>query len=288
MAPEVAGSSPVFHPRVCEFSFETKFLYLTMKKSVKENLSLLGKLQSVDSQLYQIVELRGDLPLEIVKLNDNYSIAQQNLIEKEKNLEDAHAVIKLQKEIIKDKNFTLTRYEKQKEETSNSREYDAVVKAIELYHLDIQIAEKKIKSSLNAIDFLIPEIQKSKQDLDKMKSTIEAKESELKVLISEKDLIERELTEERKSLIKNIDPSVLSTYDKVRMKMRNGLAAVKISRGACSACFMLVPVQKQIDVSVKLAIEKCDYCGATFLDAPIEMIPETGIYTSGFRNSATD
>ena len=71
-----------------------------MKKSVKENLCMLEKLQSVDSQLYQIVELRGNLPLEIAKLTDNYNNTQQKLIEKEKSIEEAHSVIKLQKEII--------------------------------------------------------------------------------------------------------------------------------------------------------------------------------------------
>lgn len=251
-----------------------------MKKSVKENLSLLEKLQSVDSQLYQILELRGDLPLEIVRLNDSYNSTQQNLAEKEKSIEDAHAIIKHQKEIIKDKTSTLTKYEKQKQETSNSREYDAVMKAIELYHLDIQIAEKKIKASLNAIEFLSPEVQQLKLELERMKSLIETKEAELKVLISEKDFIEKELTEERENLIKSIDTSVLNTYDKVRAQMKNGLAAVKVSRGACGACFMIVPVQKQIDISAKLAIEKCDYCGATFIDAPIELIPEIGSYIS--------
>lgn len=249
-----------------------------MEQNIKQNLEALAKMQQIDTQLYHIFQLRGDLPIEVENLKLECDSLQHKLLLKENNLEEANNSIIQQKSTVKEKQSDLQRYEKQKDEISNSREYDAVAKAIELYSLDIQLAEKKIKNAYIAIEVLKPEIENLKNSLNQTIAVVQTKESELQSIISEQNLFEKELKKEREKLIPLLDMEILDNYDKVRKKMTNGIGAIKVSRGACGACFMVVTAQKQIDIAAKNSIQKCDHCGATLLDASLDEIPETGAY----------
>jgi predicted nucleic acid-binding Zn-ribbon protein len=249
-----------------------------MEQNIKQNLEALAKMQHIDTELYHIIQLRGDLPIEVDSLKTECSSLIQKLSLKENSLQEANNLIIQQKSSVKEKQLSLQRYEKQKDEISNSREYDAVAKAIELYSLDIQIAEKKIKNAYIAIEVLKPEIENIKVRLNQTNEVIQKKESELQSIISKQNLIESDLKKDREKLIPLINLEVLDNYDKVRKKMVNGIGAAKVSRGACGGCFMVVTAQKQIDIASKNSIQRCDYCGVTLLDASLEEIPETGAY----------
>lgn len=250
-----------------------------MDQKIKQNLEALAKVQQIDTQLYHIIQLRGDLPIEVDNLKTECDNLEKKLSLKEKSLEETNQLINQQRASVKEKKSALQKYEKQKDEISNSREYDAVAKAIELYSLDIQVAEKRIKNAYTAIEILTPDIESLKVRLNRTKTIVQTKQSELQLIISEQNLIEGNLKIEREKLLPFIDPEILSNYDKVRNSMTNGIGATTVSRGACGACFMVVTAQKQIDIAAKNSIQKCDYCGATLLDASLDEIPETGSYT---------
>lgn len=249
-----------------------------METTIKQQLDALLNVQNIDTKLYHIFQLRGDLPIEIENLKEDYGTLNEKLNEKITRLEEAKNTVNHQKSDIKEKQTSLGKYEKQKDEISNSREYDAVTKAIELHSLDIQLAEKKIKNSYTIIENLQPEIDKLKESIEEVTEKIKIKEAKLESTIADQSKIEKELLGQRHKFLPLIDSEVLSNYDRVRTRVSNGLGAVKVTRGACGACFMVVTTQKQIDVASQFAIQRCDHCGATLLDASLEEIPENGAY----------
>ena len=73
---------------------------------------------------------------------------------------------------------------------------------------------------------------------------------------------------------KKIEPSLLLSYEKLVQRQRNGLAVVKVSRGACGGCFNVVPAQRQAEIREKKKIILCEYCGRILADVITEVVEE--------------
>ena len=73
---------------------------------------------------------------------------------------------------------------------------------------------------------------------------------------------------------KKIEPSLLLSYEKLVNRQRNGLAVVKVSRGACGGCFNIVPPQRQAEIKEKKKIILCEYCGRILADVIAEVVVE--------------
>ena len=73
---------------------------------------------------------------------------------------------------------------------------------------------------------------------------------------------------------KKVEPSLLLSYEKLVERQRNGLAIVKVSRGACGGCFNVVPAQRQAEIKEKKKIILCEYCGRILADVIAEEVVE--------------
>ena len=115
--------------------------------SVEEKLSSLVSLQKIDSKLDEIKILKGELPMEVRDLEDEIHglHARQTRVEEEIN--GIQEFIEQKKNIIKDAQALVKKYEKQSENVKNNREFEAITKEMELQNLEIKLAEKHIKDA---------------------------------------------------------------------------------------------------------------------------------------------
>jgi predicted nucleic acid-binding Zn-ribbon protein len=237
-----------------------------MESTVASKLEALLKLQSLDSQLDQIKQVRGDLPEEVRDLEDEiagYQVRVQKFDEEIQNLNDTIAA---RKQAIKDSENLIRKYEDQQQNVRNNREFDAISKEIELQKLEIQISEKKIREAIYQIDQKGQEISGTKQRLDERQKDLESKNNELQVIVAESEEDERKLMEERNVAEKNIEDRLLMAYTRIRGNVRNGLAVVTVKRDACGGCFNTVPPQRQADIATQKKIIVCEHCGRVLAD----------------------
>src|SRR6218665_1872088 len=91
--------------------------------SVEEKLSSLVSLQKVDSKLDEVKILKGELPMEVRDLEDEIHglHARQTRVEEEIN--GIQEFIEQKKNIIKESQALVKKYEKQSENVKNSREF---------------------------------------------------------------------------------------------------------------------------------------------------------------------
>ena len=73
---------------------------------------------------------------------------------------------------------------------------------------------------------------------------------------------------------KKIESSLLLSYEKLVERQRNGLAVVKVKRGACGGCFNVVPPQRQAEIKEKKKIILCEYCGRILADVIVEVVED--------------
>lgn len=243
-------------------------------QSVAQKLEALVKLQSIDSQLDELRKLRGDLPDEVQDLEDEligYNTRKSRFETELKELEDA---IKKHKEGIKEAEKLIKKYNDQQKNVRNNREFDAISKEIELQELEIQICEKKIKESKDLIEAKKEEIGQIDQLINNRTEDLNSKKGELEAILSDSAEEEKKLLSDREKATKKIEDKLLKYYERLRANLSNGLAVVRVVRGAAEGCNIVIPPQKIAEIREKKKIVIDEHSGRILADVDMETVEE--------------
>lgn len=237
--------------------------------SIEERLIALTRLQLIDSQIDKIRAIRGELPLEVQDLEDEIEGLQTRIENLTSELKEFEQVIVEKRAAIADSNNMIRRYEDQRNNVRNNREYDSLTKEIEFQQLEIQLSEKRIRENQLTIDAKSTMLETAKNVLKERSIDLENKKRELEDIVSETEKEEVELLEKSSKNEVYIEDRLLQAYKRIRSNARNGLAVVSVERDACGGCFSKIPPQRQLDIRMHKKIIVCEYCGRILTDASI-------------------
>ncbi|MEO1050111.1 MAG: C4-type zinc ribbon domain-containing protein [Bacteroidota bacterium] len=243
-----------------------------MENSVSQQLDALVKLQSIDSKLDEIKKLRGDLPEEVQDLEDELEGYNTRLNRFNSELEAFEDNIKQNKAGIKEAEKLIQKYESQQMNVRNNREYDAITKEIELQTLEIQILEKKIKEIYGQIEKKNEDVEATKFLISERQEDLATKKQELDSLMKESEEEERKLGDDRVKASKNIEEKLFKYYERLRKSLTNGLAVVKVSRGAAEGCNIIIPPQKIAEIKERKRIVIDEHSGRIL--ASVEVVEQ--------------
>ncbi|WP_422359744.1 zinc ribbon domain-containing protein [Reichenbachiella sp.] len=245
-----------------------------MESTVAKKLEALTKLQSIDSQLDELIKVRGALPEEVMDLEDEIAGYETRVNNHNGQIEELELAISNNKTAIKDAEKLIAKYEEQQMNVRNNREYDAITKEVELQQLEIQILEKRIKEAYANIEAKNEEISDTKNALEERKKDLDSKKGELDNITTESKEEEDKLLKGREKASKGIEERLLLSYNKIRENVRNGLAVVPVKRDACGGCFNIVPPQKQAEIREKKKLIVCEHCGRVLADVEEVVVEE--------------
>ena len=233
--------------------------------SVKDRLRALYQLQMIDSEIDKIRIVRGELPLEIEDLEDLLVGLQTRLEKLNSELDAINNEILTKKNANLDAEALVKRYEKQLKNIKNNREFSSLTKELEYKGLEIQLNDKHIS------EFQAKVLHKE-EVINELKSQIKDREEELDLKSKELAEIIKETEKEEKALMKKsekakeiIEERLLASYNRIRSKVKNGIAVVSIEREACEG--YKIPPQRQIDVRMHKKIIVCEHSGKILVDA---------------------
>jgi predicted nucleic acid-binding Zn-ribbon protein len=237
--------------------------------STEERLIALARLQVIDSKIDEIRNVRGELPLEVQDLEDEITGLQTRIDNLLTEVDDINARIQERKIAIEDGNALIKKYEDQRMNVRNNREYDSLTKEIEYQGLEIQLAEKRIKEDQYALEVKQEAIKQAQENFEERKIDLENKKKELTEIVSETEREEKELLDKSEKNEEFIEDRLLTAYKRIRSNARNGLAVVAVERDACGGCFNKIPPQRQLDIRMHKKIIVCEYCGRILIDETI-------------------
>lgn len=237
-----------------------------MEQTIEQKLKALYELQTIHTKIDKIRQVRGELPMEVADLEDDVAGLETRIQKIKNELDDLEDEIVTRKNLIKDAQSNIKKYEAQLGEVKNNREYDAISKEIEIQGLDIQVSEKKIREFGFEITSKTAIYEKAQADLDARRADLDAKKDELGTITAETEKEENELTGQADKANGNIDERLLIAYNRLRKNAKNGLAVVTIQRDSCSGCFNQIPPQRQSDIRQRKKIIVCEHCGRILVD----------------------
>jgi predicted nucleic acid-binding Zn-ribbon protein len=243
-------------------------------QSVAAKLEALVKLQSIDSKLDELKKLRGDLPDEVQDLEDEMEGYRTRLTRFEAEQKEVEDLIKKNKEGIKEAEKLVKKYGEQQKNVKNNREFDAITKEVELQELEIQICEKRIKEAKEKIEQKKEEIAKIETLIKERTEDLDNKKGELNSILGESQEEEKRLLAEREKAGKKIEDKLLKYYERLRANLSNGLAVVRVVRGAAEGCNIIIPPQKIAEIREKKKIVIDEHSGRILADVDMETLEE--------------
>ncbi|HAN79358.1 MAG TPA: hypothetical protein DCQ31_17125 [Bacteroidales bacterium] len=237
--------------------------------TVEEKLRMLYELQTVDSKIDEIRNLRGELPLEVRDLEDDVARLETRIKNYSEDLKALDEDIKRSKMFIDQCMAKIKKYEADQGGVRNNREYDYINKEIEFEKLEIELAEKHIREFKHEKEQKTKQIDEITKELTDRQDALMHKRNDLSSIIAENEKDEAHLLEKSKQIESVIEPRLIIAYKRIRNNANNGLGIVTIERSACGGCFSKIPPQRQLDVRLRRKIMVCEHCGRILVDNEI-------------------
>jgi predicted nucleic acid-binding Zn-ribbon protein len=233
---------------------------------VEDKLNALWTLQSLDSEIDKIRQVRGELPLEVQDLEDEVAGMETRMAKLAEEAQQYEEAIAARKNAIKDSKAAIKKYTEQQNSVRNNREFESLNKEIEYQNLEIQLSEKKMKELAAQLDGKKEVEEEVKERYAERSKHLKAKKKELDDIVKETEKEESALLKKSKAAEALIEPRLLNAYNRLRGSARNGLAVVKVERDSCGGCFNKIPPQRQLDIKTYKKIIVCEHCGRILVD----------------------
>lgn len=226
---------------------------------LKTQITSLVRLQELDSEIYSLQYEKESKPQEIKTLEAFFEEKKKHLVELEKNLLD------LQKQ-RKDKELELATKEEgskklqaQLYSLKTNKEYHAMLQQIQDAKADASVIEDKILQLYDQADRVKIETEREKARLKEEEKTFSEQKKRAEDRVKEIDDRLAQLDSQRKQAMPEIDPKVLSQYERI-LKSRDGLAIVTVKDNSCQGCNMFVPPQVINLIKMYERIITCEIC----------------------------
>ena len=239
--------------------------------TVAEKLKTLYVLQQADTEIDKILQLRGELPVEVENLENEIADLNLKVARISEHVEEMTKYIAENKLSITECDAQIEKYKAQLENISNSREYDSLNKEIENQGLLRQIAEKHIGEAKERIFDKKNDLEVVKEKINVRSEDLAAKKEELATIVEATSKDEERLRANREACAAKIDARTMSAYDRIRESCNNHLAVVSVFNGdSCGGCFNTIAPQRLIDIASNRKMIICEYCGRILVNPDFE------------------
>jgi predicted nucleic acid-binding Zn-ribbon protein len=229
------------------------------RRLLKKNLLLLVKLQECDSQLVSLSLKKIKLPEKIAKLEEEFHLFRSGIEQnkrkydelKARHIESENKIKKINEGMVKTKERLL--------EVKNNKEYQAILKEIEIAESSRGDIETEIISILEELDKLSILVKKDEEILGQHRNEYEVEKKIIETDLSTIDADAASWEQKRADLKKDVSAEILARYEKVK-KRNNGVGVISVWKQVCNGCHMNIPPQLYNELQKTTELLSCPNC----------------------------
>ena len=226
---------------------------------MKKNLLLLVKLQECDSQLVSLSLKKIKLPEKIAKLEEEFHLFRSGIEQnkrkydelKARHIESENKIKKINEGMVKTKERLL--------EVKNNKEYQAILKEIEIAESSRGDIETEIISILEELDKLSILVKKDEEILSQHRNEYEAEKKIIETDLNTIDADTVSWEQKRADLRKDVSAEILARYEKVKNR-NNGVGVISVWKQVCNGCHMNIPPQLYNELQKTTELLSCPNC----------------------------
>jgi len=227
---------------------------------VKAELDKLVELQKTDTnlrRLKQSIESAESRRAEIEQEFEQHAFSIREIQSRRDSLNAERA--DLENKIADNKTY-LERADRNLKHAQNSKEYETAMRETDALQKQIAAFEAQIVEKMDAAE----EIEKELADRAEEIASLDGKRDAALAAFDEqaaKDEAEfKSETAHRLAAFETLPARLASVYDRLAQRSRDGIAVAEVVNGSCSACFMALRPQMQVNVKKGDEIITCESC----------------------------
>lgn len=226
---------------------------------LKSQLSSMVKLQTVDTEIYNLQSEKESKPQEIKAMETSFEEKKQSLAVLDKNSLDLQKQRKDKELELASKEEAAKKLQAQLYSLKTNKEYQTMLQQIQETKADASVIEDKILEFFESSDKLKIELEQEKQRLKEEEKVFleQTKKIEDRVKVIDDRLAQ--LDAQRKQIIPDVDPKMMVQYERILLS-RDGLAIVQVKNDSCGGCNMFVPPQVINLIKMYERIITCEIC----------------------------
>ena len=165
----------------------------------------------------------------------------------------------LEKQVAENKVY-LERADRNLKHAQNSKEYETAMRETDALQKQIAAFETQIVEIMESLDGVEKELEERAEEIGTLDAKRETALAEFdKALAKDKSEFDRE-TKHRQTAFATLPANLASVYDRMAQRSRDGIAVAEVVNGSCSACFMSLRPQVQLNVKKGDEIITCESC----------------------------
>jgi uncharacterized protein len=165
----------------------------------------------------------------------------------------------LERQIAESKTY-LERAERNLKAAQNQKEYEAAMREMEALQKQITAFETKVTENDEAAE----EIEKSLAErADEIAGLETNRQTALAEFESEQTELRKEYeseTKKRQEVFVTLPAKLATVYNRMATRSRDGIAVAEVKNSSCSACFMALRPQMQVEIKKGNQIITCENC----------------------------
>ena len=217
-------------------------------------------LQDVDNKLFEIEKLLGDLPSKVSDLTNEENEVKSSLELKEEDLKNTSVSINSNETLVQTTSQKIIALKDKLVDGSinTNKEYDAMMETIDFEKNLLNDKENELIDLMSKKEVLSKEIEEDKAALDGIISELKSKKEDLNKKMEEVSEEQNALKSERSGIVKDIAEDTLEKYSQI-YQARKGVACAEILDNNCEGCGAYIPPQI-VNEALAKEIVNCGTC----------------------------
>ncbi len=173
----------------------------------------------------------------------------------------------LEKQIAENKTY-LERANRNLKNSQNQREYETAMREAEALQKQISAFETQVLEKMTEIEEVEKVLTERADEINSLETNQQnaLKEFDTEVTKNRKEFdIE---SKKRQEVFVTLPPQMASIYNRLAQRSRDGIAVAEVVNGSCSACFMKLRPQMQVELKTSNRIMTCESCTRILYIAP--------------------
>ena len=227
---------------------------------MKAELEKLIDLQKTDSNIRRLkksIETAGERRASIEQEFEQHAFSIREIQGNRDRLQAERA--ELDKQIAENKTY-LERADRNLKHAQNQKEYETAMRETDALQKQIAAFETQIIEKMTGVEEVEKELESRAEEIN----TLDGKrDAALKEFDDELAANRAELDEElkrRNDVFVTLPTQLASVYNRLAQRSRDGIAVAEVVNGSCSACFMSLRPQMQVEVKRGDQIITCESC----------------------------
>ena len=224
------------------------------------DLDKLIELQQTDTNLRRLkksLETAETRRAEIEQEFEQHAFSIREIQTRRDNLNAKRA--DLERQIAENKTY-LERADRNLKHSQNQKEYETAMRETDALQKQISAFETQIVEIMEELEGVEKELEERAEEISTLdtKRDVALKEFD-DVMVKGKAEFDKE-TRHRATAFATLSTRLASIYDRLSKRSRDGIAVAEVVNGSCSACYVLLRPQVQVNVKKGDEIITCENC----------------------------